>query len=131
MDEINYDKLEKSIASLERAINEYHINPSEFVQDSCIKRFEICLDTCWKYMKKYMSDIMGVTKLPNSPHPIFREACANQIIEDAEIWIEFNEKRRDSSHDYSEQKADYSFDIIDDFIKEAKVLLNFMLSNNE
>ena len=62
-----------------------------------------------------------------SPMPIpekempqyFRKAAASLVISDAELWIEFNKKRGDTSHDYCGDKAGGTFEIIPDFIKEA------------
>lgn len=128
MSEINYDKFENSLKRLEERYKYYQkkknnisndIDFIESVRESCIQRFEICLDTAWKHIKKYLEDELGRSDLLNSPNPIFKEAFANKLIEDAEIWIEFNEKRRNSSHDYSGQKAENTFEIIDDFIAEA------------
>ena len=128
MSKINYNKFKNSLKRLEERYNDYKeshnrtellISDREAIRESCIQRFEICLDTTWKHIKKYLEDELGKSDLPNSPNPIFKEAFANQLIENAEIWIEFNEKRRNSSHDYAEEKADDTFEIIDDFIFEA------------
>ena len=61
MAEINYDKFEKSLKRLEERYKYYQdnkstiasdINFTESVRESCIQRFEICLDTAWKHIKK-------------------------------------------------------------------------------
>jgi nucleotidyltransferase substrate binding protein (TIGR01987 family) len=128
MSEINYNKFENSLKRLEERYKFYQKNKdnisndidiTESIKESCIQRFEICLDTAWKHIKKYLEDELGRSDLPNSPNPIFKEAFANKLILDAEIWIEFNENRRNSSHDYSGEKADNTFEIIADFILEA------------
>jgi nucleotidyltransferase substrate binding protein (TIGR01987 family) len=90
----------------------------ESVKESCIQRFEICFDTSWKHIGKYLREEMGLD-IPNSPNPIFRKAEDNKIIVQAEKWIAFNTSRGDTVHDYSGDKADKTFAIIADFIKEA------------
>jgi nucleotidyltransferase substrate binding protein (TIGR01987 family) len=89
------------------------------MKESCIQRFEICFDTSWKHLKKYMEEEHGIVDIANSPNVIFKQAFASKIIEDAELWIEFNKKRGDTTHDYSGNKADEAFIVIGDFIKEA------------
>ena len=91
----------------------------ESIKESCIQRFEICFDTSWKHLRKYLIEEMGLVDIQNSPNPIFRKAAANNLISDAELWIEFNKKRGDTVHDYCGDKADETFAIIPDFIKHA------------
>jgi nucleotidyltransferase substrate binding protein (TIGR01987 family) len=126
--EINYNKFKESLARLQERYNDYlaaqsrtELLPSdkESIQESCIQRFEICLDTSWKHLKKYLIEEMGLVDIPSSPNPIFRKAAASLVISDAELWIEFNKKRGDTSHDYCGDKAGGTFEIIPDFIKEA------------
>jgi len=126
MTETNYKKFKDSLARLEERYNEYLKEKDslpkhlvESMKESCIQRFEICFDTSWKHLKKYMEEEHGIVDIANSPNAIFKQAFASKIIEDAELWIEFNKKRGDTTHDYSGNKADEAFIVIGDFIKEA------------
>ena len=125
MSDINYDKFKQSLSRLEERYNDYVIHSElkegfliESVKESCIQRFEICFDTSWKHIGKYLKEEMGLD-IPNSPNPIFRKAEDNKVIVQAEKWIDFNTSRGDTVHDYSGDKADKTFAIIPDFIKEA------------
>ncbi len=77
------------------------------------------MDTIWKHLKKYLEEELGLIDIPNAPNPVFKQAFASKLIDDAEIWIDFNKKRGVSTHDYSENKADAALAVIGDFIEEA------------
>lgn len=125
MSDINYDKFKESLARLEERYKDYikHSDLDGFlkesVRESCIQRFEVCFDTSWKHIRKYLIEEMGLVDIQNSPNPIFRQAEASKIIVQAEKWIDFNKNRGDTTHDYSGDKAENAFKIISDFIKEA------------
>ena len=42
-----------------------------------------------------------------------------KVMDSAEVWIQFNIKRGNTSHDYSGEKANDTFEIIPSFIAEA------------
>ena len=125
MTDTNYNKFKESLARLQERYNDYLKHQeleaflSESIKESCIQRFEICFDTSWKHLRKYLIDEMGLVDIPASPNPVFRKADANKLISDAELWIDFNKKRGDTVHDYCGDKADETFAIIPAFITEA------------
>lgn len=131
----NYDKLRDSLQRLEERYADHEASltraellPSdrESIKESCIQRFEVCFDTTWKHLKKYLEEEIGFADVPAGPNPLFRQAMTAGVIADAELWIEFNKRRNDTSHDYSGTKADSSFAIIPDFIAEAITLYEKM-----
>ena len=133
MSETNYNKFKESLARLEERYSYYLKNKNnvlfdseiqESIKESCIQRFEVCFDTTHKHLKKYLED-EGYSNVPDSPKQKFRLASQNNLF-DAELWIEFNKKRGDTSHDYCGDKADGTFEIIPDFIKEAISLYEIM-----
>lgn len=125
MAEINYNKFRDSLVRLEERYKDYENHRGletfleESVEESCIQRFEVCFDTAWKHLKKYLREEIGLSDIPEGPNPVFRKAAASHVIDDAALWIEFNKKRGDTSHDYCGDKAGDTFEIIPDFIKEA------------
>lgn len=98
----------------------------ESIQESCIQRFEVCIDTAWKHLKKYLEHDLGLNDIPNSPNIIFKYAQSAGVFPNAELWILFNHKRGDTSHDYCGDKAIDAFKMIDSFIKEAIHLYEIM-----
>ena len=127
MSEINYDKLRDSLSILEKSYNdylEYKDNSSfdndmhESIKESCIQRFEVCIDISRRHLRKYLEE-EGITNISSKSNDIFREAASAHAVSDAETWIDFNKKRGDTSHDYCGDKAKVVFEIIPDFIKEV------------
>ena len=51
---LDLTSLEKAVASLENALNEYALRPNEFVRDSCIQRFEFVYDLSHKMLKRHL-----------------------------------------------------------------------------
>jgi len=131
----NYEELNTALQRLEEGYSHYLFNKDKEAEDSvqlfmegCIQRFEHCFDTAWKHLKKYLTEGMGLPETPNSPKPIFKLALSGGAIDDAELWIDFNNKRIMSSHGYSGEKAEEVFQIIPAFIKEARALYETMTS---
>ena len=98
MDIINYDKFKMSLLRLEERYNDYlksferqelFNSDKEAIAESCIQRFEICFDTSWKHLKKYLEFVIGLSDLPNGPRPIFRIAGENYLINNVENWIDY------------------------------------------
>ena len=42
----------------------------EAIAESTIQRFETAYNTCWKCLKRYLAEEMGVVDIANSPKPI-------------------------------------------------------------
>ena len=128
MENLNYDKFSKALRRLEERYsdfqnsfnrNELFESDREALAESCIQRFETCFDTSWKHLKKYLESEIGLSDLPNGPRPIFRIAGENFLIDSVENWIDYNQKRIDTAHDYSEEKATETLSVIPNFIKDA------------
>lgn len=128
---IEYDKLQKSLKRLEEQYQNYlKIDEKKYfsnldkeaIKESVIQRFETCYDTVWKHLKKYLEHELGLPEVPNSPKPIFRLANENNFNLDIEKWFEYGQVRIDTSHDYSEEKANIAVENIDNFIKDCILL---------
>ena len=126
--EINYIKLKNSLLRLQERYEDYKKSLArkelldsdrESIKESCIQRFEVCFDTSWKHLRKYLQEAIGLVDLPAGPNPIFKIAFSVKVIENPAQWIEFNIKRASTSHDYSGEKADNTFEVIPVFISEA------------
>ncbi len=67
--------------------------------DLTIKRFEFTYEMAWKVLKRYL-DYLGFDV--KSPRATFKEAYAQNILEDENIWLSMIEHRNLSSHIYDE-----------------------------
>ena len=76
------------------------------LRDSAIKRFEIAVDTLWKYLKIYLEVQKGVVH--NSPKPVFRECLRTNILtpQETAAALEMIDARNTTSHIYKEEIAE-------------------------
>ncbi|MDX1957862.1 MAG: nucleotidyltransferase substrate binding protein [Leptospiraceae bacterium] len=136
---IDFDKLKKSLKRLEEQYQNYlEISNGdrfssliqEAVRESVIQRFETCYDMVWKHLKNYLEIELGLPDVPNSPKPIFRIANENNLDLNIEKWFEYSQTRIDTSHDYSQEKANLAIDLVNDFIHDT-ILVYEILSKEK
>lgn len=124
---IDYGNFSKALKHLELQYENYENLDDELpeltqegVSESVIHRFEICYDTMWKVLKRYLQEGLGLPDVPNSPNPILKIANENKLFTTPlEQWLKYASARIDTSHDYSEEKAQGCLEIVDDFIDDA------------
>ena len=118
--------LKNCIVSLEECINAYKINKDEkiqtFIEDSCVKRFEVTVETSWKIMKRYLKDFYGKDDKELTMNSIFRLMEGYGFRNSWEIWREYYEKRNDTSHEYNREKAKKILKIAENLLQDAKFL---------
>ena len=139
MNRINYEKLDKLLGELKAqygsflTLDEQNLSAvnQRAVKNSVIKCFEICYDTLWKHIKKYLKE-NGLVELENSPIPIFRRAHEDLLI-NKEIHrrlVEYNKIRGNAAHDYSIEKAMQALDRIGSFIDDCTAIYKKMTNEN-
>ena len=109
---LRYETTKKAIDSFNIAVEKLdgaEVLPEEdyrTLRDSAIKRFEISVDTLWKYIKIYLEVQKGVVH--NSPKPVFRECLRTKILsdKDTQIALEMIDARNMTSHIYKEEIAE-------------------------
>ncbi len=124
---IDYDKFQMSLKRLEEQHENYQqLDASlpeltqEAIAESVIQRFETCYDCLWKVLKRYLTEELGIPDTPNSPKPIFRLAHENHLFDSSlEQWLGYADRRIDTTHDYSGEKAKACLDIMGAFIDDA------------
>lgn len=119
-------ELEKAFLSLKTAqyllqkslTNEnQNIELHKALRDSCIQRFEFCVELSWKVSIK----LLGLqTKAPN---PAIRDMAQNGLIDDPQIWFEFLLARNKTSHTYDENIAEEVYKEVIRLIPELDSLL--------
>ena len=133
MNKTNYEKLVKSLERLKEQYDNYTNNRNrsvldeEGVKESIIRRFEICNDTLWKHLKKYLIDKENLANIPNSPHGAFRTAYETKIIDEKmfEHLINYSSLRCMAIHDL--EKVKLSLNKIGDFIQCADKMCKIIL----
>lgn len=131
---IDYDKFGKALAHLQSQYGHFTtLEPDlldflqEAMKESVIQRFETCWDCLWKVLKRHLEEAIGLAELPNGPKPLLRLANENHLLPSSiEKWMEYNEARVATSHDYSGVKADNALAQMEDFIADAIELYQTM-----
>ena len=60
----------------------------EGIDESVIRRFEICYDTIWKTLRRYLIEEMGFPAVSGSPRTIIRLAGDNGVLNSpVERWM--------------------------------------------
>ncbi|HNV70118.1 MAG TPA: HI0074 family nucleotidyltransferase substrate-binding subunit [Candidatus Ozemobacteraceae bacterium] len=126
---IDCTKFQKSLKHLERQLENYlraksrpELTPldREAIAESVIQRFEVCYDTLWKDLKRYLIEELGLSEVPNSPKPILKLAGQNNLfVSSVEKWLEYANARTATAHDYSEEKAAEALKVMNDFVADA------------
>lgn len=133
---IDYSKLKAALQHLEAQLGNYRASETreelteldrEAIAESTIQRFETAYDTCWKTLKRYLVEELGLADVQNSPKPILRLAADNQLLaNDIDEWMKYADARTDTAHDYSKEKAQKTLTIIPGFLDDAIGLFQTM-----
>jgi nucleotidyltransferase substrate binding protein (TIGR01987 family) len=134
---IDYSKFHKALVHLNSQNQHYQSSDEslpQYLQDalkeSVVQRFETCWDCLWKVLKRHLEEAVGLAELPNGPKPVLRLANENHLLPSGiEKWIEYNEARIDTSHDYSGVKADDALKQMNNFISDAIALYEILSGN--
>ena len=86
------------VTERERWIAEGH---GDIVLDVAAKRFEFTYEMAWKALKRVL-DYLGIDA--RAPRPIFKEAYAQGLLRDEQVWLDMIEMRNLSSHIYDEHE---------------------------
>lgn len=102
--EIKLNNLNKALERLkEAAVEMGKTHSSDVVRDGLIQRFEFTYELAWKATKDYLEDIGIMDK--NSPKAVIKEAYAQKLIYNEQIWLFMIKDRNMTSHLYKETMA--------------------------
>ena len=75
---------------------------------SMIQSFEFCAELFWKYLKKYLENVLGCLIINSSPKNIIKESCQAKVISevDSEVLLQMIKDRNFTSHIYKEEIAE-------------------------
>ena len=125
MSEITVTRLQKALNALK---NGYKDLPSELERDGLIQRFEYTLELCWKTSKKVLLS-HGVEV--DTPKNVIRELGQLNWISNPERWIDYIDKRNETSHMYNEDVAVRIFKVIKEFISDVEALIHVLEKNKK
>lgn len=92
-----------AVGRLQESLQEYEVTGSSSVRDGAIQRFEFCSELAWKTAREYLIDegFMGL----NSPKAVLKQAYANGLISNEQVWVQMLSDRNVTSHMYKEELA--------------------------
>jgi nucleotidyltransferase substrate binding protein (TIGR01987 family) len=73
----------------------------DIVLDVAAKRFEFTYEMAWKALKRFL-DYLGIDA--RAPRPVFKEAYAQGLLADEQVWLDMIEMRNLASHVYDEHE---------------------------
>lgn len=85
----------------------------DIVLDVAAKRFEFTYEMAWKSLKRVL-DYLGIDA--RSPRHVFKEAFAQGLLSEEEVWLEMIEMRNLSSHVYDEHEIAAIIGKLDKFL---------------
>lgn len=125
---IEITNLENAYSALKECYKDYEKNQTsvflEYIEDSCVKRFEYTLETAWKLVKKILIKKYGKTDAELTMNNIFRFMQGYGYAEDWERWKNYYEKRNNTAHEYNLVKARTLIDLVPEFLKDTEFLIS-------
>lgn len=106
------DLLKKSIQA-----DPNNIELHKALRDACIQRFEFCVELAWKVSLK----VLGLEV--SAPNPAIRDMARNNLIDDPQIWFDFQLARNKTSHTYQEEVAVAVYKEVEKLIPELEKLI--------
>jgi len=119
--------LEKSYGTLLKCFNDFEKNKTspfrEYIEDSCVKRFEYTLEVSWKLMKKILIKKYGKNDAELTINNIFRLMQGLKYIKNWENWRSYYQKRNNTAHEYNLEKSRELIEIIPGFLADVEFLI--------
>ena len=98
-----FENLQSAYQKLQHAIEVNAQTPdNELIQMALIKAFEMTFELSWKTMKDYLN-YNGIDV--NLPREVIKQAFANDIIVNGQLWMDMLEDRNLMAHTYDEARA--------------------------
>lgn len=111
---IRREAVKRALQSLEFSARKFVVVEKDGLEDyretrdSFIKRFEYSLDTFWKFLMLYMTDVLKVTLDQPSPKRVFQKALEMKLLQQEEYaqCLTMVDDRNMTSHTYNEALAE-------------------------
>ncbi len=93
------------------------------LRDATIQRFEFTFEVAWKTLKRFLEEnsIEPIDRLTN--RQLFRLGFEQGLLRDSAAWMLYLGRRNLTSHVYSEAIARQVFEVIPQFLEDARFLL--------
>ena len=128
--------LRRCIRSLELALNEIgkHREADDFLYDvyraACVKEFELVLEQSGKLLRKRLAAFFASNRQADRLvfKDLYRHAARHGLMdpETVERWLHYRDNRNDTAHNYGEDFAEATLQLLPVFVADAKALANML-----
>ncbi len=125
---VDLGPLRRTIGALQEALFTYQSRTTDeslrvLLRDATIQRFEFTFEVAWKTLKRFLeeSSIESIDRLTN--RQLFRLGFEQGLLRDSAAWMLYLGRRNLTSHVYSEAIAAQVFEVIPQFLEDARFLL--------
>ncbi len=100
-------RLEERIENFNRAFDIYREAVNAYDKDgilthmALVQAYEVCFELAWKVLNDYLN-VQGVSV--TLPKAVIKEAFANNVIVNGQLWIDMLDARNSTSHEYNMNK---------------------------
>lgn len=123
------ENFEKAYNRLIEAVEKSKQSDDSVIRDGVIQRFEFTTELAWKSVREYLIN-EGIAEL-NSPKSVMREAFANNLIDNENVWVKLLEDRNKTSNIYDEDESEEIYNrISNEYAKEFEKLLSKLKNVN-
>jgi nucleotidyltransferase substrate binding protein (TIGR01987 family) len=125
---VDLGPLRRTIGALQEALFTYQSRTTDeslrvLLRDATIQRFEFTFEVAWKTLKRFLEEnsIEPIDRLTN--RQLFRLGFEQGLLRDSAAWMLYLGRRNPTSHVYSEAIAAQVFEVIPEFLEDARFLL--------
>ncbi len=102
------------------------------VRAGAIKHFEFTYELSWLSIKRWLeTNVSPTTGDGVTRRELFRLAAESRLIDDVDRWMRYHQARNRTSHTYREATANEVYDVIPEFLADARLLLARLEARND
>ncbi len=126
-----------ALAQAHESLQNYSQEALEFdiYRSAVIKEFEIILEQSGNLLRKTLKPYFHSSKAVDKLYfkDLFREAGLHGLlgIDEVERWLQYRDNRNSTSHDYGEHLANHTLKLMDQFIQDARKLVEVIEHDNQ
>ena len=138
---LDLSSLRKAVASLEKTVrvadddafmSQLEKDQKLAVKAGVILNFEFTYELCWKFMKRWLEANLGSVHVTGvTRRQLFRLSAEHQLLGDVDRWMEYHDARNETAHTYDESTAEDVFDTSQEFLSDARTLLQALEARND
>jgi len=139
--ELDLSSLRKAVESLEKTIrvadddafmSRLEEDQKQAVKAGVIQNFEFTYELCWKFMKRWLEMNLGPVHVTGvTRRQLFRLSAEHRLVGDVDRWMEYHDARNETAHTYDESTAEDVFDTAQEFLADARKLLQALEARND